>query len=830
MSSAKVVGIRGGVHAADDHQAKQKPLSAPLIKLRDSMKSKVHSLLRTLFDNADDALFTLADKAGSNGDQALYFDAMRELRLQKKHIATNVLKGLIESFNELGNIEPDTKEAGLRCDNLDDVSLVDNDDLEMKVAVEGMVSRIRGNCGAVLDDLAERVRFLMGVSGSIGAANSELAPASPEVLCESFVDACSELDVGIRARLVVLKLFEKYVLAEMIQVYAEANQLLVQQGVIPEMKKYRMGLKQRGAPQLSSNTKGNQPAEDSAAASNYLSDEDVVPTLTEASYYQGDQHYAAPRFEELRNLMHQGEAGVGGQNAEPPTLSEAFYSQGELVGALSKVQGSDIALVSQSTGRALIDFRALLDQNLAGDSCTANYSEMDSDVINLVSMLFEFILDDRQLQPTMKALIARLQIPILKVAIMDRNFFNKGGHPARKLLNEIASAAIGWNEVAEGKVDRLKDKISGIVDTVLNDFDNDLELFAELQQEFSAFMDVEKRRGQLVEQRTKDCEKGKAASELAKAAVEQKLNQVLAKRSVPQGVIELLREGWSNYMVLHYLKGGEQGLEWSKACALVDELVWTVDPDRDDDSARDQLIGLIPGVMTGLRAGLKEVSFDEFRTRDLLKQIEVYHVAVLQQLQVSQELPVEDESVASAVVDQAMHEEQDQAIADLIESTLELEADFAALEQKQSQAIAEAPAQTKDETSAAVEAKSEVAAESRVDDEHVEEIVLASPDTAAVEVDENDPFVQQVSRFSVGCWFEFHNEGRSERCKLAAVIKATGKYIFVNRSGVKVAEKSKMGLAIELRRGSLQVLNDGLLFDRALESIITNLRGKDVEL
>jgi len=86
--------------------------------------------------------------------------------------------------------------------------------------------------------------------------------------------------------------------------------------------------------------------------------------------------------------------------------------------------------------------------------------------------------------------------------------------------------------------------------------------------------------------------------------------------------------------------------------------------------------------------------------------------------------------------------------------------------------------------------------------------------------------VQQVSRFAPGCWFEFKGDSQLERCKLAAIIKATGKYIFVNRSGVKVAEKTKMGLAVELKRGSVQVLNDGLLFDRALESVIGSLRGR----
>ncbi|MGM0571337.1 MAG: DUF1631 family protein, partial [Pseudomonadota bacterium] len=62
------------------------------------------------------------------------------------------------------------------------------------------------------------------------------------------------------------------------------------------------------------------------------------------------------------------------------------------------------------------------------------------------------------------------------------------------------------------------------------------------------------------------------------------------------------------------------------------------------------------------------------------------------------------------------------------------------------------------------------------------------------------------------------------RCKLAAIIRATGKYIFVNRNGAKVAEYQQSELARALSEGRVVMLDDGLIFDRALESIIDNLR------
>ncbi|HDO34453.1 MAG TPA: DUF1631 family protein, partial [Chromatiales bacterium] len=60
--------------------------------------------------------------------------------------------------------------------------------------------------------------------------------------------------------------------------------------------------------------------------------------------------------------------------------------------------------------------------------------------------------------------------------------------------------------------------------------------------------------------------------------------------------------------------------------------------------------------------------------------------------------------------------------------------------------------------------------------------------------------------------------------KLSARIERTGKFIFVNRAGFKVAEKSLHGLAMEMRRGTADILDEGLLFDKALEAVISNLR------
>ncbi|RYZ78426.1 MAG: DUF1631 family protein, partial [Proteobacteria bacterium] len=107
-------------------------------------------------------------------------------------------------------------------------------------------------------------------------------------------------------------------------------------------------------------------------------------------------------------------------------------------------------------------------------------------------------------------------------------------------------------------------------------------------------------------------------------------------------------------------------------------------------------------------------------------------------------------------------------------------------------------------------------------------VVVSDEPIIAVGVEslpEGDQHLSLVGNLTQGSWFEMQSEdGQKFRSRLAAIIRATGKYIFVNRSGVKVAEETRMSLALALKSGRLQVLDDGMLFDRALEAVIGNLR------
>ena len=750
-------------------------LPVALIQVRDKAAQQLKKALQGLFDSADDSLFEMADRATSNVEQNAFFEAMRDLRLKRKTIERGFLQKIFESFANLNQYEIG-KAPQLDAVSFDGLSLVQDDALEESVAIDAMVSKVINRDGVALGHLTTRLNAL--VSKKIDEKNN---PLGPRALCEGFLDACRDLGVEIKVKLIIFKLFEKSVLGDLDQLYAEVNQLLIVAGVLPELK---------SAPP-------RRNTERSAAARSARGDGAALAAEGTASFgEEGIQEV----FGALQLLL--AEVRGSGLPARELPAGAVPISSNDLLRLLSHMQQR---LPDQSVAATdEFDLRNQLESLLGRASAKSGKArvvgEVDEDVINLVSMLFEFILDDRTLPDSLKALIARLQIPMLKVAVLDKTFFSRGSHPARRLLNEIASAALGWVDQDDVQRDTLYQRIDQVVQRLLNDFVDDPAIFAELLAEFMAFTGDERRRSDLLEQRTRDAEEGRAKSELARQQVEQALNQRLLGKTLPETVVRLLQEAWSKVLMLTCLKHGVESAQWQAVLVTMDELVWSVEP-HEDPQARLRLLELVPGLLRSLREGLDSAGIDPFVTSEFFARLEALHVQAFQRFKRAMPVVVDNSEAAAPT----LAEEAAQVLpADEVATVLPLLELPVSVEAQQ----AEEPEMV----------------------EVIEEIVLLAPgerreQESEVNLADDDEALLQVDGLRVGSWVEFQEDEENKlRCKLAAVIKPSGKFIFVNRTGMKVLEKTRMGLAVEFRRGAIRLLDDALLFDRALESVIGNLR------
>ena len=706
-------------------------LPAVLLPVRDRAAQRLNASLQQLFDNADDALFEMADRAGSNQEQSLYFEAMRDLRLRRKSIERSFLQQYFERFAALNNLVASKPEMRLDSVSYEDLSLVQNDALEESVAVDTMVAKALSNNAMAISHLT--IRFNTQLSSKVDDATH---PLGPRRLCEAFVEACRDLDTDIKVKLIIYKLFERFVLNGLGQLYAESNRQLVDAGVLPQLKAIPQQVPGRTAKGYSGRTPAHVNAEDDGqelfgTLQGLLAQLRTPASAVGSAVSAGDSasavdSQAITSYDLMRLLSHL-QQQISGQPLDGYDLKQQL--------------GIALGRISERSGR----------QRVVG--------QVDEDVINLVAMLFEFILDDLTLPDSLKALIARLQIPMLKVAVLDKTFFSRGSHPARRLLNEIAAASLGWGEQSDLQRDGLYQKIEQIVQRLLTDFVDDAEIFAELLADFMAYVGDEQRRSELLEQRTRDAEEGRARAEIARLQVEHVLSQRLQGHQLPAAVQRVLREAWSQVLLLTCLKQGYDSSEWRAALQTMDDLIWSIQP-HYDVASRQRLLEMVPGLLKALREGLASAAFDPFSTSEFFAELESLHVQTFQQ------------------------------------------------------ARAEAP----------------------------DTVAVAAPSTPAATVSDNEPFelpgsakriagltqasLEWVDALSVGAWLEILDLEQKLRCKLAAVIRPMGRLVFVNRTGMKVLDRTREELALDYQEGRVRLLDDALLFDRAMTSVLGNLRSQ----
>lgn len=703
-------------------------LPVALLQVRDKAALQLRLWLQALFDNADDTLFEMADKAAGAKERNLLFEAMRDLRHKRKSIERGFLDCFYAAFMEAGHGDP-MAALPTRTAPHDNLGLVASDELERSVAVDGMVARVLSRDGFALGQLTQRLNSLL--QQTLEDRNN---PLGPTLLCEYFLCAGRSLGVGIKVKLVLLKLFERYVLREADQLYSEANQSLVDSGVLPELKAPPRRRAQDRAV-LETREPANE-ADDGLEAGDVDANTQAVFSSLQ-SLLRPVRGRLAPR--------------LGGGPLRP-------ISSRDLLRLLTHLQ----QYVPVELEHEDFDLRHHLEQLLTRLSVQSGNGRRidagDEDVINLITMLFDFILDDRNLPHSLRILVGRLQIPMLKVALLDKRFFSRATHPARRLLNEVAAAAMGWDKRDDHQRDSLYQHVERLVQRLLDDFSDDPAIFGELLADFLAFNNDERRRTELLEQRTRDAEEGRARTEHGRGRVQHELNCRLQGKQLPRIVVRVLEDAWSQVLLLAWLKHGEDSAQWRDALLTMDELLWSVGP-LEQPEDRQLLLARVPGLLKALRDGLGGAVFDPFATSEFFASLELLHLGAFD---------------PAGGQDEALPGTERVLVRD--------------------------------------------------------EIILQGPEDWPLQdgerlLSEDDPELLDVRRLQPGAWIELHEDDETLRCKLIALFDDSDRYVFVNRSGLKVREWTEMGLAAALQRGEVNLLDDSLLFDRALESVVGQLRG-----
>ncbi len=559
-------------------------------------------LLQAMFDRLDDALYETADKAESHNVQFRYLDAMRDMRKQRASIEAVFMGHALDYYDEFwrtGSIERKAAQGGVGAEP-GELSLVGEDELEETLAINALVSKGESRFERQLGALKQRFGKVIGRPDLPDDEN----PVGPAVLADCFRRAIAELQVELAVRLVVFKLFDRQLVSHLGGLYDDVNARFEKAGILAN-------LNLRVRRQQATTTVGGltMPAVDPYAE-----------PLPEGAELVGL----------LSNLLRTQ------RSANPlPLISLPVVPTADLLGALSNLQETTLK-EGPTDLQALRDAQANVRETLLrsfgighGPNATRSLGGVDEDLIDMVSMLFDFILDDRNLPDAMKALLSRLQIPIIKLAIVDRAFFGKKNHPARRLLNNLAKAGTGWVDDGDRSPKSLYARVEAIVNKILAEFDTDPKVFEATNNEFEPYLETELRGAAVAEERIRQVSRGQEQLKVARSRVTDVIEKrIWSHAELPEVVKDILRSGWKDVMLLALLREGEDSPSWKKSVDVVDRLVWSVTP-KATPGERQELLSAIPPLLAEIKDGLSMISFDTRRSNEMMKELQSCHIACL---------------------------------------------------------------------------------------------------------------------------------------------------------------------------------------------------------
>ena len=566
------------------------------------------SLLPKYFDffsHLDDSLFKLAEQAQSNLQQEEFFAVMRHFRVQQNNVKqqfTNLVLTDYDNFWSQPPVAAHSEKSSLK-DVTPELSLMQNDVLEEEIALEKITEKGSHDCRSEIYQLERRFSYMLDTHKEIDN------PLSLSKIAAHLKTVISSLTNDIAIKLVAYKHFEQYSIDILATTYQSINDELIQQGILSNIP--------HGARKQGTSSNRIAPSSNSRQASQSNEEEEYEDSAI---------------FDDLRHLLNNSRQK---RTTSTKNTTSSTAQLNTLVSILSNLQHqTEIQPNYNDNGRLVLpDLRQTLQASLNqkqadGSIVHQSMSNIDEDTLNIISFLFEFILEDGAIPSPIRALLARLQLPMLKVAITDKTFFSKKNHTARRLLNNLAKVSTGWDHT-NGTDDLLFKQIDSIVTAILTQFETDMQIFDDLNSQLNQFIAQQEKSSEFTEHRITTATEGHEKLALSQQEVDKVINELLVQYSpVPKTVLALIDEGWKKVLRLRYLQKGENSTEWKEAVDIMEKLLWSVQPKSDPD-ARKELIETIPLLVKSLRTNLSGASFNQYKITKLFKELQECHLKSL---------------------------------------------------------------------------------------------------------------------------------------------------------------------------------------------------------
>ena len=485
----------------------------------------------------------------------------------------------------------------------------------------------------------------------------------------------------------------------------------------------------------------------------------------------------------LKELLARLQANVSG-DVLPPLASGQGAVAPTLLGALAELQNLGLegihgALFAGTPAGSINAWR----EHLISQSTRT----VDKLTIEIVGMMFDHVLRDTQVPSEIKALLSRLQFPVLKAALLDAAFFASSSHPARRLIDRIAAAAVGWEPYGDEN-ERFREQVDRLVRRVMVEFDRDIGLFERVLNEFEEFLgDSEPRESDPIARAKRALEEAEKREVLTINTTLQ-VRRAFERVELESYLKDFLLGPWVQVLVQASLRDDETKGYSKSFREAIHEMVWSVQPKATAEERR-RLVELIPVLTRIIRDGLALIRFPQRDQEEFLHNLMAAH------------------AYAVKPTDQATY------IRNSLQSS-EIRAKIDGLQLTASFPLTAIPGGVKVPTRAVLRA----AAEHEID----LSVPEALTDVGTIDKTEQARMDQDLSHWTRGSWFELWNGEAFVRARLRWISPLRTMYLFTSGPENHSHVMSPDLIRSYLRRDFIRPLESAPLTERAAQAVVAD--------
>ena len=296
-----------------------------------------------------------------------------------------------------------------------------------------------------------------------------------------------------------------------------------------------------------------------------------------------------------------GPASMGGHGAQAsPALTQALAEQQRL--AITQYQAlAATAPMVMDVGLGTINELVSMVRQRSVDLKQKAETTNEKAIIEVVALMFQSILTEGRVPPSIRVWFARLQVPVLRVALAEPDFFSNLNHPARALIDRIGSCVMGF-DAASISGSKLEAEVRRIVQVVEQYPETGQKVFVLVLREFEHF---------LANNLTDSGNKPQIVSVAQKVEHKEtlaiqytiELRNMLADMPVREEVREFLFRTWTDIMALATVRFGVKAEKTQSYKQAAASLIWSASakPSRQE---RAKVLQTLPGLLHTLRDGL----------------------------------------------------------------------------------------------------------------------------------------------------------------------------------------------------------------------------------